>query len=66
MVTKLDLTDQTTHGGDAFLYSFHTFEEYSANAGDYWDLPNDHVFLDSEGNEMALVERNTIVNVLKG
>jgi hypothetical protein len=37
------------------LLSPHTFEEYSADAGDYWNVNKNHVFKDSTGEDMVLV-----------
>ena len=37
------------------LYSPLTHEVYSATKEDYFNTPNDHIFKDSEGNEMDLV-----------
>lgn len=36
-------------------YSRNTQEQYSADAGDYWNLDPDKPLLDSEGNPMILV-----------
>lgn len=41
-----DLADQILDRSRAgeILYNPETGEEYSANAGDYWNLPDDHEF----------------------
>ena len=44
------------YGAPIILYSPYTSEQYSATKGDYFDTPKDHVFKDSEGNNMVLAQ----------
>lgn len=42
---------------NVMAYSPLTGEEYSANAGDYWHLPDDVPLQDANGEPMVLVHR---------
>ncbi len=45
MVTSKDLKDQILHHEDkSMLLCTVCGSEYSANKGDYWDTPDNHVF----------------------
>jgi len=47
-------------GRRAVALSPSTGEEYSASAGDYWDLGADEPLRDADGEPMLLVTRHTI------
>jgi hypothetical protein len=60
LVTVGDLKNQTgTKGERPQLYCEECGAEFSANAGDYWNAPKDHVFTCCE-QPMQLVFRRTI------
>ena len=63
MITRAQLEDQTgghglMHRLPPFLYCQQCGSEASANAGDYWNLPDDHVFMCC-GSPMRLVTKKT-------
>ena len=65
MTTKAQLKDQIgTDGPRPILYCPFCGGEYSANAGDYWNLPNSHVFTCC-GQPVALVVRRTIFEAVQ-
>lgn len=43
-------------GGYALVSAIDPDERYSATKGDYWNLPENHVFSDDEGLDMDLAE----------
>lgn len=47
-------------GRRCITYSPNTGEQYSADAGDYWNLPDDEPLLDSRGKPMHLVTSRTV------
>lgn len=64
MVTKKDLSDQILDKSRAgeFLYCPVDDSKYSANAGDYWNLPDDFVFHCDCGAELLLATE--VINVI--
>jgi len=59
-ITVADLKDQiNTPYPRAFLKCLHCGAEYSANAGDYWDRPLNHVFKCC-GRNMRRVTESTV------
>ena len=55
--TKGNMKDQLLANDSKILHCPCCEAEYSGNAGDYWDLPDDHVFFCECGAEMELVEK---------
>jgi len=45
-ITKKQLADQVFNKdrADEFLYCFNCGSEHSASSGDYWNLPDNHIF----------------------
>lgn len=66
MVTKKDLSDQILNKKrvSEFLYCDLCGAEYSANSGDYWNLPDDYVFKCCD-EPMMLATKNIHYNILK-
>ena len=52
--------DITIFGARPMAYSPETGEEYSADAGDYWNRPADEPLLDSRGEPMILVFKRVV------
>ena len=53
--------NMTKAGGHPVIaYSPNTHEEYSADAGDYWNLPDDEPLTDANGDPMILVRPVTV------
>jgi hypothetical protein len=46
-------------GKGVIAWSPGTYEEFSADPGDYWDMPDDWVMVDAEQQAMVLVVRVT-------
>ena len=68
LITKKDLPRLVTRAGwkgpIPFLYCLACRTEASADTGDYWELPNDHVFICSEAcgfRPLLLVTKRTII-----
>ena len=55
--TKSNMQDQSLTGDHKILHCPNCGAEYSGNAGDYWNLPDDYVFICECGQEMELVEK---------
>jgi hypothetical protein len=61
MITVADLTDQIgLKGTRPFLYCQVCREVYSANKGDYWNTPADHVFTCCD-QPMILATKKTVI-----
>ena len=60
--TKGNMMDQILTKDRKILHCPKCCAEYSGNAGDYWYLPDDHVFFCNCGAEMELV--NKLVSTL--
>ena len=57
----------TIMGRGCFAFSPTTGEQFSADAGDYWPLPDDEPLLDSDGRPMVLaVTRTLFLDALTG
>ena len=55
-----NMRDHILHGDNRILYCSCCGAEYSGNAGDYWNLPDDHVFVCEYCDvEMELVTKVT-------
>ena len=59
---KSNMEDQILHDEHKILHCPECVAEYSGNAGDYWNVPENHVFMCEDcGVEMELV--NKVVTV---
>lgn len=59
---KSNMKDQILTGDRKILRCPNCGAEYSGNAGDYWNLPEDHVFICSSCQvEMELVDKIVII-----
>ena len=59
---KRNMQDQIVSSDCKILHCPVCGGEWSGNAGDYWDLPDDHVFTcDDCGVELELVEKRVYV-----
>lgn len=58
---KKNMGDSILDGDHRILYCPNCGAEYSGNAGDYFMLPDDHIFVCECGTEMELV--NKVVTV---
>jgi len=57
---KKNMKDQILTSDNKILHCPVCDAEYSGNSGDYWNLPDDHVFCCAECEiEMELVEKHT-------
>ena len=55
---KKNMHNQITSNDKKILHCPECNGEWSGNAGDYWNLPDDHVFICEECNcELELVEK---------
>lgn len=59
--TKGNMKDQILTNDDKILHCLACDAEYSGNAGDYWDLPDDYEFTCQCGGEMELVTKKVYV-----
>lgn len=63
-VTVADLQQQTgTAGPHPFLYCPTCGAEYSANAADYWCLPDDYVFRCCRRNMLHVIRESILIQV---
>lgn len=63
---KRNMKDQILTNDKKILHCPECNAEYSGNAGDYWYLPDDHVFVCPECKvEMELVTKRIIVKYVK-
>lgn len=58
-VTIKDLKDQILTSDKSLLYCFGCGVEFSANKGDYWNIPENHIFTHC-GENMQLVTKKTV------
>ena len=58
---KKNMVDQILTSDKKILHCTICGAEYSGNAGDYWNLPDNYVFTCCD-NEMELVIKNTVIN----
>jgi len=54
---KSNMQDQTLTKDRKILHCPNCGAEYSGNAGDYWSLPDDYVFMCECGKKLELVEK---------
>ena len=58
---KMMQTPHITRLPNFTLYDPSTDEQFSANAGDYWDVPDDHIFKNEEGDEFWLMKDGEVI-----
>jgi len=61
---KSSMCDQILSGDHKILHCPACGAEYSGNAGDYWNLPDDHVFYCECGEEMELVIKSVTIKYI--
>lgn len=58
---KRNMRDHILNGDRRILHCLECDAECSGNAGDYWDMPEDYVFICECGGDMELVTKTTTV-----
>jgi Zn-finger protein len=58
---KKNLRDQTGTNDETIMYCPFCFDEFSANVGDYWDVPGNHVFKCSNCKKPVLLGRKRTI-----
>lgn len=62
LAIKRNMKDQILTDDKKILHCLNCNSEFSGNAGDYWDLPDNHIFTCGEcGGKMKLITKNTTI-----